>query len=233
MESSVLKVLIVSEGLCIYSYSPVSQESSMNIISANTDEQLLSGILSAIQTIGSDLGSEVSSVQFSKALIVYRVMNIKNHNFMIIFITDSSAEEQDTRIRMEYLSQIFVRHHVEYILKASFIEEEVLKSLNEDIDKILTSPRDILDDICTVSFLQALVNQSQSALPIKQLEKILKKHGFVYDKIAKRLITPADIDEKLETEIMQSLEKAIKMLFGKTTWENIYQKAEERFKGQF
>ncbi|HKZ42893.1 MAG TPA: hypothetical protein VJ044_18180, partial [Candidatus Hodarchaeales archaeon] len=98
----ILKILIIEGFTPIYSYTPHSPD-------VKADDQMLSGLLSALKTFGSELGSEISSLSFRKLQVYYRILQNDKKEFILVFLCGLEANEEDVRIRMELFSQTFVR----------------------------------------------------------------------------------------------------------------------------
>src|SRR3972149_4353106 len=94
----ILKILIIEGFTPIYSYTPHSPD-------VKADDQMLSGLLSALKTFGSELGSEISSLSFRKLQVYYRILQNDKKEFILVFLCGLEANEEDVRIRMELFSQ--------------------------------------------------------------------------------------------------------------------------------
>ena len=170
--SAVQRVLVISSGMAIFTYSnqETNQELGMN------DEQLLSGFLGAFQSFSNDMGTEINAVKFKQLSIFYRVIkksDNRSDEASIVFIADQNAEEKDIRIRMEYACQIFVHNYFRY-LSNNMVDSALFSGFKKELEIILNSERDKIEDLLPKSFLQVLLKELQNSVPIKQLEKLLK-----------------------------------------------------------
>ena len=121
MSEDIIEVLFIHEGLCVFNYTNHQKQS----LSSDKDEQLLSGLLSAIQSFSMDLGTEIKAVKFRTSKVFYRTINLKNINITLVFITEPTANDEDIRIRMEYAAQIFVRDFSTILMTTSFVDSNI------------------------------------------------------------------------------------------------------------
>ena len=222
--SSIQKVLVISSGMSIFTYT-----SKVDGLQVN-DEQLLSGFLGAFQSFSSDMGAEINSVKFKQVTIFYRILKLANQNAeaaSIVFIADEGVDEKDIRIRMEYACQVFMNKYYQYLTN-NIVDSSLFNGFSEELNIIINADRNKIEDLLPKSFFQALIKELQISIPIKHLEKVLKKYDFVYDQQAKTLIIPGDIDKSDEKKIIDQLEKATTVLFGKGVWEKAFEKASKQ-----
>ena len=227
--SAVQRVLVISSGMAIFTYSnqETNQELGMN------DEQLLSGFLGAFQSFSNDMGTEINAVKFKQLSIFYRVIkksDNRSDEASIVFIADQNAEEKDIRIRMEYACQIFVHNYFRY-LSNNMVDSALFSGFKKELEIILNSERDKIEDLLPKSFLQVLLKELQNSVPIKQLEKMLKKYDFVYDQSSKTLIVPGDLSKEFVDDIVKHLQQITTSLFGRGTWDNAFKTASDAVKG--
>ena len=218
MNTAIQRVLVISSGMAIFNY--VNQKDQLEI----TDDQLLSGFLGAYQSFSSDMGTEINAVKFKQVSIFYRIIkneDIASHDLSLIFIASQEADEKDVRIRMEYACQIFVHKYLR-LLDANIIDSTVFQSFENELNIILNSDRNQIEALLPKNFLQVLIKELQHSVPIKQLEKLLKKYSIVYDQSSKTFIDPGDLSTDQITEIIKQLESATKTLFGKGIWDNAF-----------
>jgi hypothetical protein len=169
--TTIQKVLVISSGIAVFNYN--TQINDLQV----SDEQLLSGFLGAFQSFSNDLGSEINSVKFKQVSIFYRIIkpsDARTDDVSIVFIADQSADEKDIRIRMEYACQIFVHKYMQYLVN-NIINDDLFKSFQTELDIILNSERDKIESLLPKSFLQLLIKELQGSVPVKQLDKMLKK----------------------------------------------------------
>ena len=221
MNSNIQRVLIISSGIAVYDYS--NENETLEI----SDDQLLSGFLGAFQSFSNDMGTEINAVKFKQVTIYYRIIkceDLKSQNVSLVFIAKQSADENDIRIRTEYACQIFV-HKYSQLLKHKIIDSTLFQGFNSEIKIILISDRNQIETLLPKSFLQVLIKELQNVVPMKQLEKLLKKYAIVYDQETKTFIDPGDLSTDQVNEIVKQLENATKMLFGKILWDNAFANA--------
>lgn len=213
----IVRVMVLKDGLGVFTHSLLGEGKTNQ-----TDEQLLGGMLEAIKSFGSELGTEIQTLMLHKLCIYYRVLKIADQNLTMVFMGTSDCVEEDVRIRMEYACQVFLGKYQHLITKAN-----VILSLNDfeafipKLEDILTLPRDQLDNAMPTTYLQALTNSMVDTLPAKMLGKILVKQGFFYDDQARTFIAPSDLSEEKEQELIHHLEMSVQKLFGKKKMDNI------------
>lgn len=219
--SLIQKVLVISSGIALFSYSNPESEN------LPTDEQLLSGFLSAFQTFSSDLGTEINAVKFRQLTIFYRVIkneDINSDEVSIVFIADQSANEKNIRIRMEYACQIFVHKYIHHI-NNNIIDSDTFVGFQNELMVIINAELSKIEELLPKNFLQVLIKELQGSVPIKQLEKLLKKYDFIFNPNTQTLIVPGDLTDEKTEEIVKHLESATKTLFGKGLWDKAYDNA--------
>lgn len=223
------RVLVISSGLSIFTYiNPAiaaQQDAGIN------DEQLLSGFLGAFQSFSTDMGTEINAVKFKQLSIFYRIIkpgDNQQDDVSIVFIAEQSPDENDIRVRMEYACQIFMHRYFRY-LSNNIVDNTLFQGFNKELEIILTAERDKIDDLLPKSFLQELIKELQNNIPVKQLEKMLKKYEFIYDN--NTLIVPGDLAKEKVDDIVKQLQQATVSLFGKKTWDNAFKKASDAVKG--
>ena len=195
--SAIQKVLVISSGIAIFSYTNQYNEQ------LPTDEQLLSGFLGAFQSFSNDMGTEINAVKFRQVSIYYRIIKMsdeRSDEASIVFIADQKADEKDVRVRMEYACQIFVHKYLSLIAN-NMIDSNLFTGFQNELMVILNSNLSKIDELLPKSFLQVLIKELQNSVPIKQLEKLLKKYEFVYNPDNKTLIVPGDLPQKQVEEM--------------------------------
>ena len=221
INSSIQKVLVISSGIALFTYSNPGSEN------LPTDEQLLSGFLGAFQSFSSDLGTEINAVKFHQVSIFYRVIkasDLKSDEISIVFIADQTADEKNVRIRMEYACQIFVHKYLNH-LTHNVIDSATFSGFQNELMIILNAELSKIEDLLPKSFLQVLIKELQVSVPVKQLEKLLKKYDFVYNPDNQTMIVPGDLTTVQVNEIVKQLETATKTLFGKGIWDKAFANA--------
>ncbi|MHA2366183.1 MAG: hypothetical protein ACXAC7_19640 [Candidatus Hodarchaeales archaeon] len=220
MYNHINRILIITDsGACLLDYNPIQDETS------EVDAQLLSGFLSAIQMFSQEISSEINNIVFSGRKIYYRVLKLEETEFILIFMTDQDVHEDDLKVRMEYTTQIFVDRYVAAVIRTNFIDSIVLEPFRNELEQIVKFDRKELYKVLPISFLQILINELQVVIPIKSLERILKKYDCIYDNKTSRIIVPGDLAPKDEEKIQNKLAMSVKTLYGKKMWNNIHQKA--------
>ena len=219
ISSSIQKVLVISSGIALITYTNPGSG-----VDLPTDEQLLSGFLGAFQSFSSDLGTEINTVKFRQVSIFYRIIKpIENNSdeISIVFIADQTADEKQIRIRMEYACQIFVHKYIHHIT-TNVIDSTSFSGFQNEIMVIINAELSKIEDLLPKSFLQVLIKELQISVPVKQLEKLLKKYDFIFNQNNQTFIVPGDLTTQQVNEIVKQLEQATKILFGKGIWDKFF-----------